>query len=195
MGWILMLLLVLLPIFFGTSRIIQRLDDMEQEELWQVRQRATSRSSQWYICAWAALLLITGVVGLLRGSVVGASVVLVVSAVLFAAALVLTHRNRKLLEALGDRGTIARTDRYHQRDRHSAAWGALALVGWFIGNLSDVLLERRDDDVTWLQATGGTVLVIGVLGWLTIRVRMYLAGDDLDEPTEADRDGRTATDA
>jgi hypothetical protein len=57
------------------------------------------------------------------------------------------------------------------------------------------VLERRDDDVTWLQATGGTVLVIGVLGWLTIRVRMYLAGDDLDEPTEADRDGRTATDA
>jgi hypothetical protein len=190
MAWVLLLLVTTAPIF-TTRRVIGRLDDMEEEQLSHVRRQATSQSSRWYIWAWSALLLATSVVALARGRHVGASVVLGVAVILAAAPLVLARRNRELLDALGDRGRIPRTDRYHRRDRRSAMFGAVALFGWFIGNLSDIVLpDRGTDDWTWMEVLGAVVFMTGVVGWLAVRTRMYVAGDDLEQPTEADRDGR-----
>lgn len=190
MAWVLLLLVVTLPIF-TTRRVIGRLDDMEEEQLWQVRRQATSRWSRWYVRAWGALLLMTGVLALVRGRVIGGSVALVVAAILFAAPILVARRNRELLEALGDRGRIPRTDRYHERDRRSAAWGSVVLVGWFVGNLADIVIpDRGRQDWSWMEVVGGAVFAAGIVGWFAVRLRMYLAGDDLDRPTEKDRDGQ-----
>jgi len=190
MAWALLLLVVTLPIF-TTRRVIRRLDGMEEEQLAHVRRQATSTWPAWYIRAWAGLLLAAGVAAAVRGKTGGAVIALLVAATLLVAPLLLSRRNDELLHALGDRGRTARTDRYHRRDRRSVAWGSLVLLGWFVSNLSDIVLpDGGPDDWTWLNSLGTTATVVGAVGWLSVRTHMYLAGDDLAEPTEQDRDGR-----
>ncbi len=189
MGWVLVLLVVLAPIV-TTRRLVARLDTMPEDELAFVRHQATSSGPAWYIRAWAGLLAAAGLAVALQGQPAPALLVLLVAAVLFAAPVLLARRQRELLAALGDRGRIPRTDRYHRRDRWSARWGSLALVGWFVSNLASVVVPEAGGRA-WVAGLGVATTLVGAIGWLATRTRMYLAGDDLDEPGPDDRDAST----
>ncbi len=165
-----------------TTRLERRMDTATDEDLASIRQGNESPVHLWFLIGWGATTLFGAVFLLVRGQSIGLAWLGV--AALWAVAAVTTQRHRRrVLAVLGDRGRVERTVRYRARATLSYRWGSAALFG-YVGQrfVQYAYPGQRPDGASFAIGIFAVVFLAGIVGFVVVRTRMYLSGDDLDVP-------------
>lgn len=185
-------LLSLLTPLLARNRMIAQLEDADEQRLIDLRQWAERPAADWFLAVWSLLCVVGAVFLLARGHGIGWAWLGV--AVVFAAAIMTGRWARKrMLVALGDRGRVERSVRYRARAATSYRWGAVGVTG-YVGSRIVQYAYPGNPPPGAEVAIGAfsLVMILGFLGFLAVRTRMYLQGDDL-QPAP-DRAGSTDDD-
>lgn len=164
------------------GRLRRQVDEADEQRLKDLRRVAESRWMDYLLAVWASLTFVGATFALIRGHAIGWAWLGV--AALYALGIVTGRRHRRrLLQMIGDRGRVEMPERYRHRASKSYQFLAVGVTGYIGMHVMDYAYPH--DLPTWAEVTNvafGLVLAVGVIGFLVIRLRMYLAGDDL-QPT------------
>lgn len=175
-------LCVILPLLLARS-VDRRIAEADEHRLAGLRQLA---ETPWYTYAFGSWALLNGVRAiflLARGHDRGWAWLGVAA---FFAIAVMIHRSlrTRLLDTLGDRGRVERSARYQCRLTASYRFALVGLTGYVgKGAVGYAFLDDTSSTAQILTGVFIALLVIGVVGFLVVRTRMYLAGDDLTPTT------------
>ncbi|WP_244633541.1 hypothetical protein [Aeromicrobium sp. CFBP 8757] len=164
------------------TRLERYMDTATDEELASIRQADESPLHVWFLVGWGATTLVGAMFLLVRGQSIGFAW-LGVAGLWALAALTTLRRRRRVLATLGERGRVERTVRYRARATLSYRWGSAALFG-YVGQrfVQYAYPGQRPDGASFAIGIFTVVLIAGIIGFVVVRTRMYLSGDDLDVP-------------
>jgi hypothetical protein len=171
-------LLAALPLL-ASGRMERQVAAADEQRLKDFRRLRGAVWLDYLIAAWCLTTLVGAVFSVVRGHSIGWAWLGV--AALYAAAIVLNRRSRRrVLAAIGDRGQGERPASLEQRTAMSHRFAAIGVIG-YVGEHTVDYAYRHDLSPLAEVANAAFVLalVVGVGGFLIIRLRMYLSGDDL----------------
>ena len=182
-------ILSVLPLL-GGRRLERVVAAADEEHLRGLRRYAESKLAELVLPVWGILAFVTAMIALVRGHAIGYA--WLGAAALFALGVFATHVHRaRLFDLLGDRGRVESTDRYKRRAATSYRFVAIGATGYIGMKVMDYAFPN--DPPSWaaiIEGVSGLVMIVGVVGFLAIRTRMYLSGDDLEPTTEQEQDAR-----
>jgi hypothetical protein len=173
------LFFVLTPLL-GRHRLARMVSDADEQTLIGLRRSAETRWVDYQLGIWAFLVVVGAIFLLVRGHAIGWAWFGV--AVLYVAGIATARlARRRLLRELGDRGHVERPERYKARSAQSFHWLAAGATG-YVGLRIVQYAYPHDPPPGAAAALGicGALMVVGVVGFLVIRARMYWSGDDLE---------------
>ena len=172
-------LFALLTPLLGRNRMLANLEDADEQRLVDMRRFAESRWGDIVLGTWGLLCVVGAVFLLVRDREIGWAW-LGVPAVFTAAIVANRWARRRVLLALGDRGRVERAARYRARAATSYRWVGVGVIGYIGTHIVQYAYPGNPPPEAEVAIGAfGLVMIIGALGFLAVRTRMYLQGDDL----------------
>ena len=163
-----------------TMRVVdRRIAEADADVIVQLRRAAESTLTAYMLATWAVVCAVGSVFLLVRGRPLGWAWLGV--AVVYATGTAVDRwSKRRLLDRIGDRGATERSERYQTGAARGRRFLALGVVGYLGTTITEYAYP--DDPPPAADLVSGLfalTVVVGALGFVTVRGWMYYKGDEL----------------